>query len=78
MHFCTKFCIISHNKGPKTCTSSGPTKPAYAPGLEADHSLASSANVKNEWSHSSIPPVCLHGVDRENFTLTRSVYFMFV
>jgi hypothetical protein len=32
------------------------------PGREADHSLPSSAEVKNEWSHTSTPPIRLHGV----------------
>jgi hypothetical protein len=31
-------------------------------GREADHSLPSSAEVKNEWGYSSIPPIRLHGV----------------
>jgi len=29
---------------------------------EADHSLPSSAKVKNAWSCSSTPPIRLHGV----------------
>jgi hypothetical protein len=32
------------------------------PGCEADHSPPSSAEVKNEWSYNSTPPVRLHGV----------------
>jgi hypothetical protein len=32
------------------------------PGREADHSLPSSAEVKNAWSYTSIPPIRLHGV----------------
>jgi hypothetical protein len=32
------------------------------PGNEADHSPPSSAEVKNAWSYTSIPPVHLHGV----------------
>jgi hypothetical protein len=36
---------------------------------EADHSLPSSAMIKNEWSYISAPPVHLHGVDRANITL---------
>jgi hypothetical protein len=32
------------------------------PGREADHSPPSSAEVKNAWSYTSTPPVCLHGV----------------
>ena len=27
-----------------------------------------SAEVKNKWSYTSTPPICLHGVDRSNFT----------
>jgi hypothetical protein len=32
------------------------------PGREADHSLPSSAEVKNAWSYTSVPPLHLHGV----------------
>jgi hypothetical protein len=32
------------------------------PGREADHSPPSSAEVKNEWSYTSTPPIRLHGV----------------
>jgi len=32
------------------------------PGREADHSLPSSAEVKNAWSYTSTPPIHLHGV----------------
>jgi hypothetical protein len=35
---------------------------------EVNHSPASSAEVKNEWSYSSNPPVCLHGIQRDTFT----------
>jgi hypothetical protein len=38
------------------------------PGHE-DNSPPSSAKVKNEWSNTS-SPVCLHSVERKNFTLT--------
>jgi len=31
-------------------------------GCEADHSPPPSAEVKNVWSYTSSPPVCLHGV----------------
>jgi hypothetical protein len=37
------------------------------PGREVNHSPPSSAEVKNEWSYTSTPPICLHCVDRENF-----------
>jgi hypothetical protein len=47
----------------------GPTKPPiqWAPGVkrpggEADHSPPSSAEVKNEWSCISTPPIHLHGM----------------
>jgi hypothetical protein len=33
---------------------------------EHDSSLPSSAEVKNEWSYTSPPPVCLHGMHRNN------------
>jgi hypothetical protein len=33
-----------------------------------DHSPLSSVQVKNEWSHTSTPLVCLLGMDRDNFT----------
>jgi hypothetical protein len=32
------------------------------PGREADHSPPSSADVKDEWSYTSAPPILLHGV----------------
>jgi hypothetical protein len=38
------------------------------PGREVNHSLPSSAEVKNEWNYTSAPHTCLLGVDRENFT----------
>jgi hypothetical protein len=37
------------------------------PGLEINHLISSSTEVKNEWSFTSAPSVYLHGVDRENF-----------
>jgi hypothetical protein len=57
------------------------------PGREADHSLPSSAEVRNVWSYTSTPSVCLHDVvlsygirihgvvllkQRDNFTFTVS------
>jgi hypothetical protein len=38
------------------------------PGWEADHKPPSSAEVTNEWSYTSIPPICHRGVRRINFT----------
>ena len=37
-------------------------------GVCVDHSLPASAEVKNEWSYTSDPPTCVHGVGRDNFT----------
>jgi len=49
----------------------GSTHPAMltdvSPTHEADHSPARSAEVKNEWSYTSILPYAYHGVQRENF-----------
>jgi hypothetical protein len=39
-------------------------------GREVDHSPPSSAEVKNEWSNTSIPSICLYGVDRDTITFT--------
>jgi hypothetical protein len=38
------------------------------PGHEADQSPPSSSEVKNGWSLRLVPPVWLHGMDRDNFT----------
>jgi hypothetical protein len=38
------------------------------PGHEVKYSLPFSAKVENEWSFTSAPPICLHGIDRKNFT----------
>jgi hypothetical protein len=37
----------------------------FIAGREVNHT--SSIKVKNEWSYTFTPPMCLHGVDRENF-----------
>jgi hypothetical protein len=46
----------------------------FFPGVQrslgkANHSTPSSVEAKNAWSHTSSPPVCVHGVDIEKFTL---------
>jgi hypothetical protein len=38
------------------------------PGREVDHSPPSKAEVKNEWSYTSISAICLNDFDRDNFT----------
>jgi len=35
------------------------------PSREVDHSVA---EVKNEWSYTSAPSICLYGMDRDNCT----------
>jgi hypothetical protein len=40
----------------------GPSLEERQPGLEADHSPPPSAEVKNEWSYTSTPPIRLHGL----------------
>jgi len=42
------------------------------PGREVNHTPPSTVEVKNEWSCTSTPPICLHGVDRENFIFCRA------
>jgi hypothetical protein len=41
---------------------------AKQPGHEANPLLPSSSEVKNEWSCTSIAPVCLHGMYRDSCT----------
>jgi len=43
------------------------------PGHKVKHQTPSNAEVKNKWSYASIPPICLHGTDRRNFTITWDV-----
>jgi hypothetical protein len=33
-----------------------------------DYSRLSNSEVTNEWSYTSAPPLCVHGVDRNSFT----------
>jgi hypothetical protein len=40
------------------------------------HTPPSSAKVKNEWSYTSTPAVCLHGVDREEVYILSLTNFM--
>jgi len=47
---------------------------SYSPGTgvvpreEVDHSTQSNADDENEWRCTSSPPICLHGMDRNNCT----------
>jgi len=43
-------------------------------GRGADHSPPCRADVKNVWSYTSTPSVCLHSVEKDNFT----VYLSFI
>ena len=42
-----------------------PSRWVNRPGRKLDHSRPSSAEVKNEWCHTSTLPLRLHGVPRE-------------
>jgi len=48
-------------------------------GVKVNHSPPSSTEVKNEWSYTSTPPICLHGMDREKFAfIVVSTYIHFI
>jgi len=60
---------VQSNSGthPASCqlgTMSSSPGHIVAQGFDDDHSPASSAEVKNEWSYTSTPPMCLYGVNR--------------
>jgi hypothetical protein len=40
---------------------------------EGYHSPSSNAEVKNEWSYTSTPPIFLQNIDRDNFVYFYSV-----
>jgi hypothetical protein len=42
---------------------------AKVSGREIVDSSLSSVEVKNKWSYTTIPLICLHSMDRNNFTL---------
>jgi hypothetical protein len=44
--------------------------------FEGRHSPQSSDEIKNEWIYTSTPPICFHGVDRENFTFSISITYV--
>jgi hypothetical protein len=39
------------------------------PGYDIDHSSPSRARAKNEWNCNSVSFICLHCVERDNFTI---------
>ena len=64
-------------RGKRSRSALGPTQPLFneyrrsfpwlkRPRREVRHSSPSSSAIKNEWRCTSTPPLCLHGVDREN------------
>ena len=49
------------------------------PGRESDHSAPSSAEVKNEWSYTSTPLTCLHGLGSDlTYIQTFSLRYLFI
>jgi hypothetical protein len=47
------------------------------PGREDNHISPSTTEVKNEWSYTSTPHICLHGVDRKKLYLLPLPNFIF-
>jgi hypothetical protein len=43
------------------------------PRRDVNHPSSSTAEIKNEWSYTSTPPIWLHGVNRDSFT---HLYFL--
>jgi len=37
---------------------------------DVDYSTPSNTKVKNKWSYTFTPPICLHGMDRDNFSFS--------
>jgi hypothetical protein len=56
----------------QTCSGDHPASYSTGTGVvsrgEVDYSTQSSVDDKNEWCCTSSPPICLHGMDRNNFT----------
>jgi len=50
---------------------------AKRPGREINHSPLPSAEARDEWSYTSTSSMCLHGVERENFTFCVPVFHIF-
>jgi hypothetical protein len=51
------------------CVYRGSFPGVKRPGSEVNHSPSSSADIKNEWSYTSTPPLCVHGMDKDNCTV---------
>jgi hypothetical protein len=47
------------------------------PAYEGDHLYPSSTKLKNKWSYTPAPRICLDGVYMDNFTFTSYVDGMF-
>jgi hypothetical protein len=62
---------------PSFCTMGTGSFPGVKqPGRGADHPLPSSAEVENEWSYTSTPPLGHEACYRVNFTFYRTVAFL--
>ena len=48
------------------------------PGHEVNHSHSSNAEVKNEWSHTSSPHLCLRGVNGDNSLQTKTLLLILI
>ena len=58
------------NSRPAVRPTQPPIEWVKGTGRDINHSPPSSAEVKNERSYTCVPPICLRGVDKENFTFT--------
>jgi len=64
--------------GPRSLPFSGP-RPSFQEvkrsGLHVDRSPPSRTVVKNEWRYTATPPICVQGLDKENFVFLRISMF---
>jgi hypothetical protein len=56
------YTVLGPTQPPIQCVPEALYLEVKRPGREASHSTPSSAEVKNKWSYTSIPPIRLHGV----------------
>jgi len=61
--------LSSHKLADTDCTGGFFFLGVQRPGYEVNHSPPLSAGVKNEWSLTSAPPLCLRGVGKDSFTM---------